>query len=127
MSTLAIVIIVVLALLALLLVGGFAAVGRRRREQGPDLDRHISEADQALEQARAVDKGWDRGVLEAAVQRALSEQRPGFNVEKLDLVLVDDPPGVTQDRAHFVAVGGGEQVRIVLARSEAGWAAQSVS
>ena len=127
MSTLAIIIIVFVALDLLLLLGGIAAVRRRRRDQAPDLGRHIAEADHALEQARAVDKGWDRAVLEAAVERALSEQRPDFTAERLDLVLVDDPPGVTQDRAHYVAAGpDGQQVRIVLARSEAGWAAESV-
>jgi hypothetical protein len=61
------------------------------------------------------------------VQRALDEQRPGFTAERLELVLVDDPPGVTEDRAHFLASGPDGEVRVVLARSDAGWAAQSVA
>jgi hypothetical protein len=126
MSVLAIVLIVVGILVVILLIGGFAAVRRRERAQAPDYARHLAEADQALEEARATDKGWDRAVMEAAVQRALEAERPGFTPERLELVLVDDRPGVTEDRAHFVAAAGAEQVRVVLARGEAGWAAESV-
>jgi hypothetical protein len=44
----------------------------------------------------------------------------------LDLVLVDDRPGVAEDRAHFVAAGGGEDVRVILARRDDGWIAEHV-
>ena len=126
MSALAIILIVVGVLVALVFAGGLAAARRRDRSHAGEYARHLSEADQALEQARAADRGWDRAVMEAAVQRALEEHRPGLKVDRLDLVLVDDRPGVTQDRAHFVATAGGDEVRIVLARGEAGWAAESV-
>jgi hypothetical protein len=127
MSALAIVLIVVAILVLLVLAGGFAAARRRELTQAPDYGRHLAEADAALEQARAADKGWDRAVMEAAVQRALEEQRPGFRADRLHLVLVDDRPGVSEDKAHFVAAAGEEEVRIVLARGEAGWAAESVA
>jgi hypothetical protein len=39
---------------------------------------------------------------------------------------VDDKPGVTEDRAHFVASGNGEEARVVLARRESGWALERV-
>ena len=110
----------------LVFVGGLVAARRREEAHAGDYARHLAEADHALEQARAADKGWDRAVMEASVQRALEEQRPGFRVDDLMLVLVDDRPGVDEDRAHFVAVGGGEEVRIVLSRGDAGWAAESV-
>ena len=126
MSALTIILIVVGILAILLFIGGLVAVGRRDRAQAGDYARHVAEADQALEEARAADKGWDRAVMEATVQRALEEQRPGFRAERLELVLVDDRPGVMEDRAHFVAAAGGDEVRIVLARGEAGWAAESV-
>jgi hypothetical protein len=126
MSALAIILIVVGVLVVLVFAGGLAAARRRDRTHASDYARHIAEADHALEQARAADRGWDRAVMEAAVQRALGEQRPGFTAERLDLVLVDDRPGVAEDRAHFVAGAGEEEVRIVLARGEAGWAAESV-
>jgi hypothetical protein len=125
-STLAIILIAVGILVIVVFVGGLAAVRRRDRSHAAQYQRHLAEADQALEQARAEDKGWDRAVMEAAVQRALQEQRPGFRAERLDLVLVDDRPGVTEDRAHFVAGAGEEELRIVLARGEAGWAPESV-
>ena len=110
----------------LLLVGGLAYARRRDRAQAPDFARHVAEADQAFQEARAADKGWDRAVMEAVVQKALEEQRPGFTPDRLELVLVDDRPGVTEDRAHFVCSSGGDEVRVVLSRGEAGWAAESV-
>ena len=121
MDPLLIALIAVAVLVGLFFVGGVLAARRRDRAQAPDLDRHIAEADRALEQARAADKGWDRGAMEAAAREAAQQARPGFTPERLDLVLVDDRPGVKEDKAHFVATGGGEQVRVVLARSDAGW------
>ena len=126
MSVLEIVLIVVGALVMLVFAGGLVASRRREQANAGEYARHVAEADHALEQARAADKGWDRAVMEASVQRALEEQRPGFTADSLMLVLVDDRPGVDEDRAHFVAVGGGEQVQVVLSRGEAGWAAESV-
>ena len=121
MDPLVIVVIAVAVLVGLFFVGGILGARRRDREQAPDLERHIAEADQALEQARAADKGWDRAAMEAAARDAVQRARPGFNPEELHLVLVDDRPGVAEDKAHFMATGGGEQVRVVLARSDAGW------
>jgi Na+-transporting methylmalonyl-CoA/oxaloacetate decarboxylase gamma subunit len=126
MSAVAIVLIVLAVLVLLVLAGGFAAARRREREHAGDYARHLAEADQALEQARAADRGWDRAVMEAAVTKALEEQRPGFTPDRVDLVLVDDRPGVTEDRAQFVAAAGGEEILVVLSRGEAGWAAESV-
>jgi hypothetical protein len=126
MSVLAIVLIVVALLVLLVFAGGLAAARRREVTHRDEYARHLSEADQALEEARALDKGWDRAVMEATVQRALEAERPGFTHDRLELVLVDDRPGVSEDRAHFLASGGGEEVRVVLARGEAGWAPESV-
>ncbi len=83
----------------------------------------MAAADQALEQARAEDRGWDRELMEEAARAALEAAHPGRSFERLDLVLVDDRPGVTEDRAHFEAWDGEESVRVVLSRGEAGWAA----
>jgi hypothetical protein len=125
-STLAIIIIVFVALDVLLLVGGLIARNRRDRAGEADFSRNLTEVDRAFEQARAADRGWDRAVLEATAQKAIEDQRPGFVVEKLELVLVDDRPGVTEDRAQFLATGPDGELRLVLARSDAGWAAESV-
>ena len=121
MDPLVIASIAVAVVVGLFFVGGLLGARRRTHDQAGDLDRHIAEADRALEQARADDKGWDRQALEAAARQAVEQARPGFSPERLDLVLVDDRPGVAEDTAHFVASGGGEQLRVVLARSEAGW------
>ena len=121
MSTLGVVLIVVAAVLVMLLVGGIVATRRRSASQASDYSEHVATADRALQEARAADKGWDRAVLEAAARSALSERRPDFAYEDLHLVLVDDRPGIAEDRAHFAAVGDRGETRVVLVRREAGW------
>ena len=118
MSTLAIVLIVLGVLLLLLFIGGYAYSRRRLRQ--PDFGRHVRNADQELEQARASDKGWDRELMEAAARRALAEDRSDFAVRDMHLVLVDDRPGVEEDTAHMLAVGDGGEARVVLTRDAAG-------
>jgi hypothetical protein len=125
MSAFAIVLIVVAALLLILLLGG--VVGGRRRRDGAGFDQRITAADQALEQARAADRGWDRELLHEVARRALAEGRPGFEPATLDLVLVDDRPGVEEDRAHLLAAGPHETVRVVLARDASGaWGVERI-
>jgi hypothetical protein len=127
MSTLGIVLIVIAAVVLVLLIGGFLGAARRRDRHAQHYDRHLTEADRALEQARAVDKGWDRAALEAAARRALAEEKPGWTYAELALVLVDDRPGTAEDRAHFVAYGDDGETRVVLARRESGWAVELLS
>ena len=127
MDTLAIVLIVIGVLLAIFIALGFLGARARARRQAPTWAQHVAEADAQLEQARASDRGWDRTVMEAAVQRALDESRPGWAHSHIHLVLVDDRPGKDEDRAHFVAVAeGGEEARVVLARQGDHWAAERV-
>ncbi len=125
MSTLAIVLIAAAVVVGLLLVGGFAA--RRRAEPDEaEYRAHVSAADHALEEARALDRGWDRTVLEDVARAALNERRPDWDYRTLDLVLVEDRPGIEQDRAQFMASDGDERVRVVLGRGESGWSAEQV-
>jgi hypothetical protein len=126
MSVLAIVLIVVGVLILVVLVGGFLAISRRERLQAGSYVEHVRAADEALEQARAADKGWDREVMEQAARQAVSQARPGWSFDNLHLVLVDDRPGVTEDRAEFVAVGGDDEVRVALARRDEGWVVERV-
>ena len=126
MSAIAIVLIVLGALVLLLVLGGFLGARRQARDTAGDLERHLREADRALEEARASDRGWDRAVLEAAARKALEEQRPSHSYGRLDLVLVDDRPGVTEDRAHMRANGPEGDATVVLTRGEAGWTADRV-
>jgi hypothetical protein len=125
MSALAIVLIVFAALTLVFLIGGIVIA--RRRVESPDWDEHIRRADQALEQARAADRGWDRELIHAAARSALGDHRPGFEPDSMDLVLVDDRPGVEEDRAHLIAARPGETVRLVLARDASGaWGVERV-
>jgi type II secretory pathway pseudopilin PulG len=118
MSILAIILIVVGALAVLFFIGGL--LYSRRRLMDPELQARIRAADQALEQARATDRGWDRALLEEAARRELAAGRPGFVPSDLHLVLVDDRPGIEEDRAHMLAIGGGDHHRVVLTRNPAG-------
>jgi hypothetical protein len=86
----------------------------------------VRAADEALEQARALDKGWHRDTMVAAARAALGESRPGWTYDDLQLVLVDDRPGVEEDRAHFIAAGADGQARVILARQGDQWVAERV-
>jgi hypothetical protein len=118
MSVLAIVLIVIGVILVVLLVGG--AVNARRRVSGGDYAQHVAAADQALEAARAADRGWDRTLLDETARTALASQRPDWSYSELHLVLVDDRPGVVDDRAHLVAIGSDAEARLVLTREAGG-------
>jgi len=123
---LAIIIVCIAVLAVVLFIGGLVAVRRRAARDAADFKRHVAAADIALEQARAADRGWDRVVMEQVVRRAIEQERPGFDVEELHLVLVDDRPGTEEDRAHFVARGKGDEARVLLARAGEHWGAERV-
>ena len=63
-------------------------------------------------------------MLEEAARKAVADARPGSAYD-LHLVLVDDRPGVTEDRAQFLAVGD-ERVKVTLARRDEGWVAERI-
>src|SRR5688500_18013648 len=127
MSTLAIVLIVIGVVVAIFILLGFLGARARDRRQAGTWAQHVAEADSALEQARAADRGWDPAVMEAAARSALDQARPGWSYEDLHLVLVDDRPGTDEDCAHYMAVGdGGEEARVVLARQGDHWSAEQV-
>ena len=84
-------------------------------------------ADAALAEAAATDRGWQREIMEQAARAALTELRPDWAPRDLLLVLVDDRPGIDEDRAHFVAVSDvGDEARVVLARQGDLWVAERV-
>jgi hypothetical protein len=126
MSTLTIVLIVLGVLLVLFFIGGLLGVRARTRQQAATFEPHVRAADEALEQARALDKGWDRDTMEACARAAIAEARPGWAYDDLQLVLVDDRPGVEEDRAHFVASGADGQARVILAREDDRWVPEQV-
>jgi hypothetical protein len=118
MSVFVIILIVLAVLVLLFFIGGL--VYSRRRLMDPALEEGIRRADQALEQARASDRGWDRVLMEEAARRTLAEERPGFGVNNMHLVLVDDRPGVEEDRAHMLAMGDDGHARVILTRNPEG-------
>ena len=125
MSTIAIVLVAFGALLAIFFVAGFLAA--RRRANLPGVAEHIRSADRALEEARASDRGWDRDRMTQAAGRAILERRPEYEWDAIELVLVEDRPGVTEDRAQLRASGPQGECRVVLARHEGGeWFAELV-
>jgi hypothetical protein len=126
LSTVGIILIVLGVLVVLFAIGGAIAVARRSRQQEATFAEHVEAADSALEQARAADKGWHRDTMEAAARDAIAESRPGWTYDDLHLVLVDDRPGVSEDRAHFMAMGADGEARVILAREGDRWVAERV-
>jgi hypothetical protein len=125
-STLGIILIVLGVVVVLFAIGGAIAVAKRSRQQEATFAEHVEAADAMLEQARAADRGWHRDSMEAAARDAIAESRPGWDYDDLHLVLVDDRPGVSEDRAHFMAVGPGGEARVILARQGDSWIAERV-
>lgn len=126
LSTLGIVFIVLGALVIIFFIGGVIAVIVRSRRQAGTYAERVAAADAALEEARAADKGWHRDTMEEAARAAIAESRPGWDYGDLHLVFVDDRPGVSEDRAHFVAVGPDGESRVILARQDDRWVAERV-
>lgn len=125
-STLAIVLIAVGVVILLAFILGLLGARARNRRQAPSYEEHVAAADQALEQARAADKGWHREAMERVARQALEESRPGWQYRRLHLVLVDDRPGVGEDRAHFLAVADDGEARVIISRQADGWTAERV-
>jgi hypothetical protein len=128
MSLLAIIAIVLGVLIVVFFIGGLIVVRRRSLAHEGELQAHIAAADRALEAARAADRGWDRVLLEEAARNAIERAKPGFRYDALHLILIEDRPGIEEDRAHMTAVGSEGELKLVLVRhGDEAWAAESVS
>jgi type II secretory pathway pseudopilin PulG len=121
-STFAIIILILVALLVLLIVGGVVANARRTRAEGDQLRATLMEADRALAQARAADRGWERGLLESAARDAFAVRSPA-DVRELQLLKVIDRPGTEEDQALFRVVTDAGSEEILLARHGDSWRA----
>jgi len=109
-------------LLVLLAVAGWFAASRRAQDREEKLLRELSQADRALAQAHALDKGWDRAVMEAAARDAAVALFGDTPIDALQLVQVIDKPGVDKDQAVFrVATADGEEHRLTLGRAGGVW------
>jgi hypothetical protein len=125
MPTWAIIVLAVFgAFLVLALLGALAASlrNRRRRERfGSSLD----EVDRSLADARATDRGWERGLLEAAARRAFEAERPGVEIHELTLVQVVDRPGTEEDKAVFRVVAVDGRMQLTLGRVDGEWVGEA--
>jgi len=127
LSTFAIVLIALAAVFAVLLVFGLLGARARDRRRAGAWEEAVRSADGALAQAAAADRGWHRESMESAARAALGEARPGWSYDTLHLILVDDRPGIDEDRAHFVAIDGeGQEARVVLSREGDRWSPERV-
>ncbi len=121
MPTWAIIVLAVFgAFLLLALLGALAASLRNRRGRerfGSSLD----EVDRSLADARATDRGWERGLLEAAARQAFKAERPGVEIHELTLVQVVDRPGTEEDKAVFRVVAADVRLNLTLGRVDGEW------
>jgi hypothetical protein len=118
-----VVVAIVLGVILVLFILGFAANARMRRAREKSVEEHIAAADQALAEARALDRGWDPGLLETAARTAFASRRPGVEPDRLDLVQVVDRPGTDEDRAWMLVTHAAGAEEIELHRTGDTWAA----
>jgi hypothetical protein len=113
MSAFGWVLIGIAIVLGLLILGGLAANARRLRAERRALLERLTAADEALAAARAADRGWDRESMEAAARAAFAA-RSSANVRELQLIQVDDRPGIEDDHAVFRVLTdhGAEELRL---------------
>lgn len=122
LSTLGLILIVLLAIVLVLAGGGYVAMTRRTLAREAELKRELAQAEDALAEAHALDKGWDRATLEAAAVAAAAERFGPGAVGKPQLVQVIDQPGVDADEAVFRFEGAdGKEHRITLGRAGGEW------
>ena len=119
MNTLDIVLLAVAAVLLLVVIVGARMARRQQESREARLRERLAAANEALAQAHAGDKGWDRETLEAAARTA-----HGGPVEELHLVQVIDKPGTEADEAVFEVVADGKAREVRLGRVDAEWVAR---
>lgn len=121
-STLGLILLVILVIVVILAGGGYLAMTRRTQAREAALQRELAHAEDALAQAHALDKGWDRAMLEAAAVAAAADRFGPGAVGKPQLVQVIDQPGVDADEAVFRFEGAdGKEHRITLGRTGGEW------
>ena len=126
MDTLEIVVIAVVAAFALLALGGFLVDRRRRAATEGQFERRVEQANRDLAAARAADRGWDPGRVEAAARAAFAERLPEKQLTALTLIQVVDPPGIEDDKAVFRAEATGAEHRLTLGRRGDDWVLETL-
>ena len=124
MSVLAIILIVLAVFIVGLFVLGLIAALRARAAGHDTFYAKLGEANEALADARAQDRGWDPETLEALARAAAERRHPDATVREVRLVQVVDKPGTDDDQARFrIDVARGRDFDIVLGREGGEWKA----
>jgi hypothetical protein len=92
----------------------------------PRLEASLQEVNRRLAAARAEDRGWERGPLEAAALRAFAELQPGAEVRDHVLVQVLDRPGTDEDKAVFRLHTDQGTFDLVMGRQDGAWRGEGV-
>jgi hypothetical protein len=122
LSAVGLVLLVLLVVVVILAAGGYMAMTRRTHERDAALQRELAQAEDALAQAHALDKGWDRAALEAAARAVAAERFGDGVVGTPQLVQVIDRPGVDGDQAVFrIESSDGREHRFTLGRGGGHW------
>jgi CHASE1-domain containing sensor protein len=124
MTTVTIVVLIVIVLLGLLATGGSIAQRRRLARNRPVFEASLDEVNAELAAARAQDRGWERGTLEAAAREAFAAERPGSSTTELSLARIVDRPGTEEDKAIFRVGDTGEQ--LTLGRRDGAWVLEAL-
>ena len=123
-----VVIVVLVVLIVLLAIGGYVAVQRRSRDREGEFRAGVDEANRRLAAAHAQDKGWDPNVLREAARSLFEEQHPGLPIRDMQLVAVEDLPGIEKDRAVFRFETEDDRVHhLTVGRTPDGWALASLT
>ncbi len=117
--------IIVIVALLVLVVGGMIARAMLQRRTEASFKRRLEQANHDLAEASAVDRGWDRAVLEGAARRIYAKER-GLEPSELMLVEVLDRPGTDEDFAVFHVEGEGRTDTLTLGRRDGEWVLDKV-
>ena len=117
MSVLGIILIVLAAFIVGLFLLGLVAARRARAAGHDEFYAKLAEANDALADARAQDRGWDPATMEAVARAAAEKRHPDATLREVRLVQVVDRPGTDDDEAHFRCdVVRGRDFDVVLGR-----------
>jgi hypothetical protein len=123
MSVLAIILVVLAVLVLGLFTIGLVGAMRRSRATEEGLQARLEHANEALADARALDRGWDLGALQTAARAAVDRRDSDAKVRGVHLVQVIDNPGTDDDEARFhVDVAMGRDFEVRLGRRGGEWA-----
>jgi type II secretory pathway pseudopilin PulG len=124
---LAIVLVVLVVIVVALALLGAVGQSRRQRAGAKEFVKALHDVDRALAAAAAEDKGWERGILEAAARDAFAQAHPDETVKGQELIQVLDHPGTDEDKAVFRVVSDHGAYEMILGRIGGNWVHEATS